>query len=246
MQIGINKYQNIQNSTSSTFKGKFAAKLAGNDIDKNSMTLIRLFEEKFIKYKIDKLQNAKFSKNMEVCEIEKFLKSKGVNVRFHNNLELANYVKNCIEILVERKIPLIKNILLMPKILGRNSCAIWSLTFSQKDAPIILSQKAYKKRNKEVGFFSSKSPMHTFFHEMGHWLHFNSKFNINKNFYNWQLYADERLIKETVSTRASQLQDGSELCAEVFAGAMAGKKYPPSILDLARIFGFKLKYLKNN
>ena len=52
MQIGINKYQNIQNSTSSTFKGKLAAKLAGNDIDINSMTLIRLLEEKFIKHKI--------------------------------------------------------------------------------------------------------------------------------------------------------------------------------------------------
>ena len=72
MQIGINKYQNIQNSTSSTFKGKLAANLARNDIDINSMTLIRLLEEKFIKHKIDKLQNAKFSKNMEVCEIENF------------------------------------------------------------------------------------------------------------------------------------------------------------------------------
>lgn len=74
MQIGINKYQNIQNSTSSTFKGKLSAKLAGNDIDKNSMTLIRLFDEKFIKHKIDKLQNAKFFKNMDVCEIKKILK----------------------------------------------------------------------------------------------------------------------------------------------------------------------------
>ena len=69
-------------------------------------------------------------------------------------------------------------------------------------------------------------------------MHFNNGLNIQKNYKTWQKYANPERIANIVSKRATDLEDGSEFCAEVFAGIMSGKDFPNDILLLLEKLNF--------
>lgn len=76
--------------------------------------------------------------------------------------------------------------------------------------------------------------LHPVFHKLGHaaWLQASpSSYEKLRG-----VLDDERLLTALeVSTRA--IESGSEFVAEVFAGMLAGVKYPDAIMSLYRVFG---------
>lgn len=201
------------------------------------ISLERLLFEKFIYEIVKRMKKSSFSSLPEIKEIEQNLSLDGVNVRFNNNKELAEYVTNGINILKAKGVEIPRNILFAPPFLLKSGLAVWSKTFPQKEAPIILSKTIYKNTG-NTSKLASNHPNHTFFHETGHWLHFNNNFNPQKNYKIWTEKADIQRIKEVVSQRAGEMEDGSEFCAEVFSGIMSGKTYPKDIINLAKILKF--------
>lgn len=204
--------------------------------------LKRALFEKFIYFSICKLKNSKYSKKAPVRELEKKLEKDGINVRFKDDEKLANYIKTGIDILKDKGIEIPQNILFAPSFLIKRGLAVWSKSFPQKEAPIILSREIYKQPLSER--YSSDHPCHTLFHEAGHWLHFQNNFDPEKNYKLWKSRANVEQIKNIVSQRAAELEDGSELCAETFAGIIAGKRYPKHIISFVEELGFPNLYLK--
>ena len=193
--------------------------------------------EKLIYSYVNKMKKSSFSQNPEVRKAEEKLAELGINTRFHNDKKLAEYALGAIECLQKHNIEVPHNIIFTSPFWVKTGISIWSRTFPQKEAPIILSNKIYENtpNNKNL---SSNHPYHTFFHETGHWLHFNNGLNIQKNYKTWQKYANPERIANIVSKRAIDLEDGSEFCAEVFAGIMSGKDFPNDILLLLEKLNF--------
>jgi len=194
--------------------------------------------EKFLYKRICKLKLQPFSDVKNIREIEQFLFNNGVNVRFGSNLKLAEYVKNAVLNILKQNYPLPKNILFMPSIISFIGIRGMTYRFQNHDpleSPVILPNNIAKlKQAGNNGYHSTDSPYHTFYHEAGHYYHMLNNYDVNKNCKIWAKYADTDLISEIVSKRATALNDGSEFCAEVFAGIIDGKKYPTEIWDLSK------------
>ncbi len=203
--------------------------------------LKRALFEKFIYRVVKNLKKSKFSSSPEIKKIEQELSLEGINVRFNNDEKLAEYITNGINILKSKGVDIPKNIVFAPSFLLKSGLAVWSKTFPQKEAPIILSKTIYKNTD-NTAKLSSDHPNHTFFHETGHWLHFNNNFDPYRNYRIWIKKADTQRIEEVVSKRASELEDGSEFCAEVFSGIMSGKTYPEDIIKLAKELKFPFEF----
>lgn len=190
--------------------------------------------EIFLHKKIQKQKNKPFSQNIEIRKIEQNLAQNGVNVRFNNNYELANYINSGIECLKKANIKeLPTNILFTSPLISFLGIKGLTYKFNKniKESPIILPRNVYKLNKNQS---ESKSKFHTLFHETGHWLHFQNDFDVYKNVRIWDKYADLEFIKNQVSDRAIAVNDGSEFCAEVFAMQMVGKKFPTKILNLVK------------
>lgn len=208
---------------------------------KQKISAKRFLIEQFICGCVKRMQNSDFSKNPTIQKIEKELAKSGINARFKNDPQLAEYVTGAIKILKEHNVEIPHNILFAPSFLLKSGLAVWSETFPQKEAPIILSNKIYQNTSTNTNL-SSTHPYHTFFHETGHWLHFKNDFDPQKNYEIWQKNADLERIKETVSQRATSYSDGSEFCAELFSGIISGKHYPDDIMLLAKSLKFPYEF----
>lgn len=199
----------------------------------NEFGKIWSFVDKVVLHKIDKLKNAPFSKDTYCRSIEMRLKKENINVRFKNNTKLAGYIELGINTLKSKKIALPRNILFASSLFS--AIGILGLTYmlnkNKKESPIIfpkdIANQAYKNiKAYKQGEISSPNPLHTFFHEVGHWLHFQKNFNILKNAQTWQ-NIDTEIIEKEVSKLATKREDGSELCAEIFAASIDNIEYSP-------------------
>ncbi len=70
-----------------------------------------------------------------------------------------------------------------------------------------------------------------FFHEIGHWLHFQQMPPVSECRNIWESVNEEK-IKNDVSEYAIKKKDGREFVAEVFKGLVKGKKYDDYIMNL--------------
>lgn len=170
---------------------------------------------------------------------EKTLEKKGVNVRFKNDPKLAQYIQSSVDILEEKNIPLPKNILFMPSIMSK--IGILGLTYmlqNKKESPIILPRNIAKQSTENIkknndGYFSTKSVLHIFLHEVGHWLHHQKGFSVDKNRKLWK-NVDKELVKNDLSELALKCDDGSDFCAEIFVAQLLDEKIGPKLLNLAK------------
>ena len=175
---------------------------------------------------INKLKKAPFSQDSYCRNLEIYLKNNNVNVRFNNNIELAKYIEQGISKLKIKNIPLPTNIIFVTPLI--NFLGILGLTYmlrsDKKESPIILPKNIASQTNKikkayERGEISTPNPLHTFFHEVGHWIHYQKGFNILRNAKFWQK-VDTKQIEKEVSKLATKREDGSEFYAEIFAKKM--------------------------
>lgn len=246
MEIKIQPY--ILNSSSAVNlptvrKSKFYSGISFGKCPNPSLTVTNkqyLFE-KCLTNLSKKIKHSSYSTEQTVLDIEKKLEQKGVNIRLKNNINLAQYFYDGLKKIEEKDIPLPNNILLFPSFLFFGTCGLSTIYkyHPQNEAPIIFPANLDKVApQKSVigyskGIFSSDSPYHILFHEIGHWLQFLRGFTPQKNAAEIEKYGDYTRIAETVSQRAISYIDGSEFAAELFAGQMAGKNYPQDILNLA-------------
>ena len=171
--------------------------------------------------------------------VEKNLEKKGVNVRFKNNLKLAQYTQTGIDFLEEKNLPLPKNIYYVSPILGL--LGVRGMTYMLKDkkeSPIILPRNIVDTAEVSYKNFTEKkqsSPglLHIFFHEVGHWLHHQKGFNPIANNVIWQKQNQDE-IAQNVSKLAVTSNDGSDFCAEIFAGQMNDIEFSDSLIALAK------------
>ena len=184
------------------------------------------YTDKLLLNKINQNKNAPFSKNPQLNFIEKLLSASQINVRFKENLKLGIFIKDKLDKMQKFNLELPKNILFFPSILF-DLTAIKGLTYNFfnncKQSVIILPKNIYKKKDGEQ----------TFFHEAGHWLHFQENYDVEKNCEIWHQNANLERIKEVVSKSATKVNDGSELCAEIFSRQMLGEDLPEDIIELA-------------
>lgn len=173
------------------------------------------------------------SKNPKVAEIEKELGKKGVFVRFNNNEKMAHLVRRGIKKVENAGYELPNQIIVVkPKIIP--GCGGYSFLFRQKTAkkaPILISdilQYIPSCCNKHL---STRGKSHTVIHEIGHWLHLQTKPNNDICKKIWAT-ADKNLIREEVSSEAIRRADGLEFVAEVFAGLVNHKKYSKHVMDI--------------
>lgn len=194
--------------------------------------------DKFITRSVLAKKEAKFSEEPFCRWAETDLQKKGVNVRFNNNFKLAGFIHDGISLLENRGLPFPKNIIFAPNYFKK--LGILGLTYmlnEKEESPIILPKNIAENpeeivKDYENGLFSSSNPHHIFFHEIGHWLHHQKGFDVEKNCETWK-NADLTKICEQVSESATKCEDGSDLCAEIFAGQMDKKTFPSTILKLA-------------
>lgn len=195
--------------------------------------------DRFITNYIKSRKKDNYSKEPISYWIEKNLENQGVNVRFKNNSKLAQYIQTGIDILNEKKIELPKNILFMSPIFSK--LGIFGLTYmlsDKKESPIILPKNIGEISEREIckkrgNYFSSRSRLHIFFHEVGHWLHHQTGFDIEKNTRIWNTINKEEIAKK-VSKQAIQCEDGSDFCAEVFASQILDNELDDNIIELAK------------
>lgn len=195
--------------------------------------------DKLILKKIDKLKKTPLSKEPYCRALETNLEKQNINVRFKDNIKLAKYIKNGIEMLQSNNIPVPRNIIFISSLInliGYKGLTYW-LNNHKEESPIILPKNTANKTDSikrlyKRGFISTQNPLHVFLHEVGHWLHFQNGFDFNKNAEIWTKI-NIKQIKKEVSKQAIQKDDGSEFYPEFFAGSISGHKYSPEIKKLA-------------
>lgn len=197
--------------------------------------------DNFVKGKIEKLKQSKFSSDPRVRSIEFNLHHQGVEVRFNDDLDLAKFFEKGVETLQDKGIECPKNFFFVtPKIkkLGIMG-ATYNLIEDPKESPVILTkdiaEKASETKNLyEKGITSTDNPYHTFFHETGHWLLFKNQYDKEKSCQIFEKEADKEVIAKEVSRMCITTNDGSEFCTEYFAAKMAGKDFTEEIENLAK------------
>lgn len=107
--------------------------------------------------------------------------------------------------------------------------------------PKFITQSSCVKVFDKLYLFISKSNLKkppsekfdSFFHEIGHWLHFPQMPSVSECKEIWK-NADTEKIKNDVSEYAIGKNDGREFVAEVFKGLVKGIKYDEYIMNLYR------------
>ena len=183
--------------------------------------------------------------------MEKYLLDRGVHARFSEDAELGKYIVDGVDSLLSKNIETPKNFLFLPAALSSIATFIGILGMTywlkspelRKESPIFFPRNIYKNTPEQgdmpYDYHSTPDRLHTFYHEAGHWLHIqNPELDEKKNEKTWKEDADINFISERVSKRAAAGKDGSELCAEYFAGTVFGWDYSDEIENLVRKLGF--------
>lgn len=195
------------------------------------------FADKFVSRFVDYKKEAKYSQEPQTRWMEIDLERSGVHTRFNNDTKLAQFIYNGIEQLKSKNIPLPKNIIFTSKILPK--LGIYGLTYmlnQKEESPIILPRNIAdisKSLVTKSEFTSTSNPLHIFFHEVGHWLHHQKGFSAEENA---KLYKQNNgdTLSQKISELATTSNDGSDFCAEIFAGQMASQKYSDETINLAK------------
>ncbi len=115
--------------------------------------------------------------------------------------------------------------------------------------PRFITQSSCVKVFDKIYLFISKANLYkpasekfdSFFHEIGHWLHFQDLPPKNERKAIWS-ESDTEKIKKDVSEYSVSTDDGREFVAEVFKGLVKGKKYDDYIMSLyERLRGPKVR-----
>ena len=115
--------------------------------------------------------------------------------------------------------------------------------------PRFITQSSCVKVFDKIYLFISKANLYkpasekfdSFFHEIGHWLHFQDLPPKNERKAIWAK-SDLEKIKNDVSEYSTKADDGREFVAEVFKGLIKGKKYDDYIMNLyEKLRGPKVK-----
>lgn len=115
--------------------------------------------------------------------------------------------------------------------------------------PRFVTQSSCVKVFDRIYLFISKANLYkpasekfdSFFHEIGHWLHFQNMPKLEERKAVWK-EADIEKIKKDVSEYSISADDGKEFVAEVFKGLIKGKKYDNYIMTLyKKLRGPKVK-----
>ena len=129
-----------------------------------------------------------------------------------NNAKISEYKKQGFEILRTKVDNLPDDIAFMPTFMTRRSSCVKIL-----DKIYVFLSKSNLKKSIDEKFDA-------LFHEIGRWLHFQQMPAKEERQAIWSAVEKEK-VKETVSERAIQDDDGKEFVAEVFKGLVKGKKY---------------------
>lgn len=188
---------------------------------------------------VKKHNKRKYSTEKISHSIELDLEKRGINIRFNNNSKLAQCIQTGINLLEEKNIPTPKNIYFVSPLIRK--IGILGLTYMLKDkkeSPIILPSDIADKEDECImdynkGNHTTPSLLHIFFHETGHWLHYQKGFDIEENYKIWK-EIDLENISKNISKLATKSQDGSDFCAEIFAGQMFNKSFSDEYIELAQ------------
>lgn len=210
-----------------------------NDFNKKEFPFYQNIFEKFLMKQATLVKISKYSKNKDVSMIEQYFANMGVNVRFRNDLNLAKFVKKGLDDIQLAGYQLPKTILFVPQgaLHGASGAAVIFRKPLQAQAPILFPRKIEFLSKQHIvekycsGHYSTDNISKHIFHEVGHWLHFQDKPDIQTCENIWKT-ADKKLIEQEVSKNALKLDDGTEFIAEVFAGLVDGKKYSEHTMDI--------------
>lgn len=185
------------------------------------------------------VKKSKYSNNSEVSLIEHKLAEKGINVRFKNNLETAKFIQKGLEDIEKVGYDIPKNILIVHPMAIAGAGGATTI-FRDKlidKAPVLFPQTIVDLSHKKIaqkyklGIYSTDNILKYVYHEVGHWLHFQNKPDLQLCKQIWKT-VDKDIIGKQVSLEALKLDDGTEFVAEVFAGMIDGKKYSKYIMDI--------------
>jgi len=199
--------------------------------------------------------------NQNIIEINKKLRQMGINVLFslRTSLDFAKLLLDSSILVKERGISLPTRVhfnQLFPcdAITIMSHSHSGSIIFDEKYAA--MKKKALFKRAKqeyEIELSSTKNPAHKIFHEFIHSAHAkNNLTDIYKQDLLYEVYAVgvksvmsnkmKAALNKNVSHYATKCSDGTEAVAEIGAGLLDNKVYPPGIMNLyERLLGPKLK-----
>lgn len=181
-----------------------------------------------------------------VKRLENILKSLGINANYSENMNAALIGTEGLLDLINQGYKVPKNIILGTKNKYINSIFTNHDVFAIQSGFTIHLNSNVSWHNIEettnkmahAGHISSNNPKHVIYHEVGHYQHrFGSflRYAFSALGENKLPIGVEDFVKETVSDYgASSITD---FVAEVFAGHVAGKKYPKDILDLYYSYG---------
>ena len=145
-----------------------------------------------------------------------------------NNQKTKAYQEEGLKLLEGRVEKLPAEMAFRPKFIPQSSC----VKIFDKIYLFISKANLYKPETKKFD---------SFFHEIGHWLHFQDLPPKNERQFIWKNVNLDK-IKNDVSEYSTSTNDGREFVAEVFKGLIKGKKYDNYIMSLyKKLNGPKVK-----
>ena len=145
-----------------------------------------------------------------------------------NNKRTKAYQAEGLKLMAEKVEKLPSEMAFRPKFITQSSC-------------IKVFDKIYLFISKSNLYKPTAEKFDSFFHEIGHWLHFQDLPPISERRSIWH-NADLNKIKKDVTEYSITSDDGREFVAEVFKGLVKGKKYDAYIMSLyKKLKGPKVK-----
>jgi hypothetical protein len=209
-------------------------------------------KEKFNKLFSDLLY--KPSSTPDILNIEQNLRKKGVKAKFSDNssLDFAKLTQEALGDIEKKGFELPKRII-VSEVLPNHIKGLVNLAPTQAAKTLFINNKTAALNLNELKivhqypnpFWSVEDPKHLIYHEAGHWLH--SKINSKQiqlqdaieyimpfpnNTKSIISQSDKEYLNKTVSGYSCTDRMGFEAVAEIFAGIIDGKTYPPEVMAI--------------
>ena len=223
--------------------------LKGVDLNsKNIVTNVNVSGK--VNNRIEKEILTAVSKNPEVIQLEEKMRQMGYKANFADNLETAKIIVRAYENLFEKGISMPNEVMLMvPNKKGILGYRPFSTKETRFQTPIIFSKDLAieKKVNKcflpGIKYNATDTPESIVYHEIGHFLHEDTKISPEEAYKIWKKVVDDGLEFQLAQEVGYYAMTGDKFCmgnefiAEVFAGLMDGKQYSEKVMNIYNALG---------